>query len=345
MMVTLHLGDCLEYMRTLPAGSVDAVVTDPPYQYLVGHRLDRPFDERIFFSEVKRILKKDAMVLLFGRGTAFYRWNIRLAKLGFKFKEEIVWDKAFSTSPLMAINRVHETVSIHSIGKKTINKTKVPYLEAKGNNIDSVIGDVKRMKAILNNTKSLDAVLQYLENNSIDMYGPRGLSLTVSSSIPQYDRAAAVMRGISQGMGEKTIIRTDRKLRGGVPADGGNGIIPERKSGDRACNVFNSFVQGMNEKTIIKVVANHYKSEHPTQKPVGLMVRLLKLVSTPGDVILDPFLGSGSTAEACVQTGRNFIGCEIDPTYFAIAEKRIALAQQQPRLPLVDEGARLSQGD
>jgi DNA modification methylase len=51
-----------------------------------------------------------------------------------------------------------------------------------------------------------------------------------------------------------------------------------------------------------------------------------------GDTILDPFMGSGTTGVACVQTGRNFIGIEIDPTYFAIAERRIKEAQMQLRL-------------
>ena len=50
--------------------------------------------------------------------------------------------------------------------------------------------------------------------------------------------------------------------------------------------------------------------------------------------ILDPFMCSGTTGVACVQTGRNFIGIEIDPTYFAIAERRIQEAQLQLRLPL-----------
>jgi len=45
-------------------------------------------------------------------------------------------------------------------------------------------------------------------------------------------------------------------------------------------------------------------------------------------------MGSGTTGVACVQTGRNFIGIEIDPTYYAIAERRIAEAQQQLRMPL-----------
>jgi site-specific DNA-methyltransferase (adenine-specific) len=73
---------------------------------------------------------------------------------------------------------------------------------------------------------------------------------------------------------------------------------------------------------------------HPTQKPVSLMKVINLDLTREGDTILDPFMGSGTTGVACVQTGRNFIGIEIDPTYFAIAEKRIAEAQMQPRLEI-----------
>ena len=72
-------------------------------------------------------------------------------------------------------------------------------------------------------------------------------------------------------------------------------------------------------------------TEHPTQKPLRLMTWCLSLVPAAATVC-DPFMGSGTTGVACVQTGRNFIGIEIDPTYFAIAEKRIAEAQKQLRL-------------
>ena len=50
--------------------------------------------------------------------------------------------------------------------------------------------------------------------------------------------------------------------------------------------------------------------------------------------MLDPLMGSGTTVIACVLEGRDFIGIEIDPTYFAIAEKRIAEAQMQPALEM-----------
>ena len=79
---------------------------------------------------------------------------------------------------------------------------------------------------------------------------------------------------------------------------------------------------------------NGWKREHPTEKPVALMKWILEKYTHEGDTILDPFMGSGTTGVACVQTGRNFIGIEIDPTYFAIAERRIKEAQEQLKLEL-----------
>jgi site-specific DNA-methyltransferase (adenine-specific) len=68
---------------------------------------------------------------------------------------------------------------------------------------------------------------------------------------------------------------------------------------------------------------------HPTQKPVALMEYLIRTYTHPGETVLDCTMGSGSTGVACVNTGRAFIGIERDPTYFAIAEQRIASAQPQ----------------
>ena len=65
-------------------------------------------------------------------------------------------------------------------------------------------------------------------------------------------------------------------------------------------------------------------------------MRRLVNMTLPGATVFDPFMGSGTTGVACVQTGRNFIGCEIDAGYFEIAQRRITLAQQQPMLPFVN---------
>ena len=64
-------------------------------------------------------------------------------------------------------------------------------------------------------------------------------------------------------------------------------------------------------------------NNHPTVKPVALMEYLIKLITPPGGVVLDPFNGSGSTGMAAVGLGYNYIGCELDPAYVEISEKRI----------------------
>ena len=65
---------------------------------------------------------------------------------------------------------------------------------------------------------------------------------------------------------------------------------------------------------------------HPTQKPVALMEYLIRTYTNEGMTVLDNCMGSGTTGVACVKTGRNFIGIEMDDTYFEIAQKRIQAA-------------------
>lgn len=65
------------------------------------------------------------------------------------------------------------------------------------------------------------------------------------------------------------------------------------------------------------------KDQHPTQKPVALFEHFIRLHSQEGDTVLDPFMGSGAAGVACKNTGRNFIGMELDPTYYEMAKKRL----------------------
>jgi site-specific DNA-methyltransferase (adenine-specific)/modification methylase len=66
---------------------------------------------------------------------------------------------------------------------------------------------------------------------------------------------------------------------------------------------------------------------HPTQKPLRVLRRLLELASGPGDLVLDPFMGVGSTGVAAVEMGRRFVGIEIDEGYVGAAERRIEAAR------------------
>lgn len=73
-------------------------------------------------------------------------------------------------------------------------------------------------------------------------------------------------------------------------------------------------------------------NEHPTQKPVRLMSELVALFSQPGDKVIDPCMGSGTTGIAALALGRAFIGIERDPRYFEIACRRIEQAAMQAEL-------------
>ena len=80
--------------------------------------------------------------------------------------------------------------------------------------------------------------------------------------------------------------------------------------------------------------ANHKDKFHPTQKPTELLEYLIKNYTKENETVLDFTMGSGSTGVACVNTNRNFIGVELDKTYFDIASKRSqkAIDNFQPSL-------------
>jgi site-specific DNA-methyltransferase (adenine-specific) len=68
---------------------------------------------------------------------------------------------------------------------------------------------------------------------------------------------------------------------------------------------------------------------HPTEKPRRLMSEIIADFTSPADLVCDPFMGSGTTGVAAVRAGRSFVGIELDPTYFALACRRIEDAQRQ----------------
>jgi DNA modification methylase len=69
---------------------------------------------------------------------------------------------------------------------------------------------------------------------------------------------------------------------------------------------------------------------HPTEKPVGLLRSLIEAV--PGETVLDPFMGSGTTGAAALRSGRKFVGCEINPRHFDAACRRLERAAKQAEL-------------
>lgn len=279
-------GDSLELMKELHDQSVDCILTDPPYKYLKNQKLEVDFDEKVFFNEAKRVLKKNGFIVLFGRGRSFYRWNTLLGEIGFNFKEEIIWNKSYTSSPHNSINRVHETISISTVDG-ILNKILLPYEEIK-QNPESILVDLKRIQLALNNSTELKDIAFYLKTGIVNyqkLNKPLGNGTTNQTLLKQRSRGLATIKSIKEGMREKSIITEIRE---------------------------------------------HYKSIHPTQKPIRLIERLLALTTREGDLVLDPFSGSCSTGIACLNLKRKFIGFEIDEEYYLKSVERIKAVE--PRL-------------
>ena len=85
-------------------------------------------------------------------------------------------------------------------------------------------------------------------------------------------------------------------------------------------------------RSVIYAPSCHGEAVHPTQKPVAVISPLVQYSAPPGGLVLDPFMGSGTTGVACAKLGRRFVGIEIDPGYFEAACRRIEEAYSQSDL-------------
>jgi site-specific DNA-methyltransferase (adenine-specific) len=241
MTVTLHLGDCLEYMRTMPAGSVDAVITDPPYSSGGQFRGDRSAAPSLKYIQTTSVFTERA-----------------------EFSGDNRDQRAFLTWATMWLS---QSLRISKPGA-----------------VAMIFTDWRQLPTVT------DAVQcgGWVWRNIVTWWKP----------------GIRMQRGRFSSSAEYVVYCSS-----GVPT-------PGEKSPQNVLSI--QPVGGENK-------------EHLAEKPVELLRALIG--ATPAEAtIFDPFMGSGTTGVACVQLGRNFIGCEIDPKYYAIAERRIHEATLQPQL-------------
>ncbi len=247
--VRLGQGDAIEVMKCIPDGSVDAIITDPPYG-TTACQWDRivPFD--LLWEQYRRILKPLGAVVMFG-AQPFTSELVQSNRDWFKY--QWVWQKNRATCFVHSQNmplRQHEDICVFSPGTVIGNK-----------------GLSQRQMT----------------------YNPQGL---VELDTPIKSR--------NSGTG-----RTNRK-------EGMTVTNWERVQ--THTNYPKTVLQFRSERSVF----------HPTQKPLDLMRYLVRTYSNEGDIILDPFMGSGTTGAAAVLEGRRFIGTETDPKFFRHAADRIA---------------------
>ncbi len=309
----LH-GDCLELMKDIPDKSVDLILTDPPYN--IGKAKWDKIPNYIewcgkWFIECQRVLKDNG---------SFYWWQndmVQIAKLmgwlmdnsEFVFNSFIIWDKG----------------DFRSLSWKN---------PSKGNNLRSwfnvceyclsyTLQDAYGLNHYLMQEEKLLPVQKYLLEERIKT----GLSnseireLLGQNTVHYFSLKASHWRMPSQE-NYKTLQSTgffDRDYQSLFSE-----YLEIKETGRKGRYTHNL---DTNHNNVWRSQERNNGKQHPTQKPTDLMERIIKTSSNQGDTVLDLFMGSGSTGVACKNLNRNFIGMELDETYFNIAKERIGKHQ------------------
>lgn len=326
--IQLHLGDCLEWLPTLQAQSVDCVLVDLPYYGIVTHGWDNQWKNRNEYldwvislaHEWKRITKDNSSIFVFCDEKMESYIQVRLDEI-FLLLNKIVWFKPnnlpqknahlLRTFAPMTERALFYTTQYDPTGWETVKldmNNFVPlreyfrqYQEALGlsiHEINAKLGHRKAEHAFYWNSTQWDLPTP-------DTYEDLG-RLQIKNEFIRRDYE---------------FIRRDYE--------------DLRRDYEDLRRPFNADSQTW-DVISWPIISQSENTEHPTTKPLGLYRRIISVITNPGQIILDCCMGSGTCSVAAIQTGRRFIGCEIDPGYFAIAEKRIAQAQLQPPLFTVD---------
>jgi DNA modification methylase len=327
---TLHLGDCLEVLRTMPDCSIDACVTDPPYGLsFMGKAWDYDVPGVDVWREVLRVLKPGGHLLAFAGTRTQHRMAVAIEDAGFEIRDMIAWvyGSGFPKSrnldgnwagwgtalkpalePItMARKPLAGTVAAnvleHGTGALNVDGCRIPLngdykCKANGRPSQTGLGD--------NYNPALA--------NQPDTVGRWPANLIHDGS----DEVAGLFPDSNGSGAARTLKRGARQDGDGWGMANKAGLLRDAGSGSSArffyCAKANKADRGDG-------------NNHPTVKPTTLMRYLVRLVTPPGGLVLDPFMGSGSTGKAAALEGLRFIGIERDPAYFALAERRLMAGQ------------------
>ncbi len=315
-------------MPTFDANSVDAIVTDPPYGLsFMGKDWDRGVPGVAFWEAALRVMKPGAFLLSFGGTRTFHRLICAIEDAGFEIRDCMMWlyGSGFPKSHNLhgeyegwgtALKPAWEPIIV---ARKPLEGTVAQNVQKWGcgaMNIDgSRIGTDRRFN---DPASSL--------GNGINMSGGRAQDIDghfVTGRWPANvildEEAGAMLDGQSGVL--KSGDLTGQKTKSSFLADVSKGD-PQFWKGDSggASRFFYCAKASKRERG--------EENNHPTVKPLLLLSYLAKLVTPSNGLILDPFIGSGSTAVAAIQNGFRFIGIEKEPKYAEIARARIEATER-----------------
>lgn len=345
----IHVGDCLQTMRAMPDNSVDSIVTDPPYGLsFMGKKWDYDVPTVEIWVECLRVLKPGGHLLAFAGTRTQHRMAVRIEDAGFEIRDMLAWvyGSGFPKSGNTALKPALEPITM---ARKPLIGTVAANILKFGTgalNIDDCrVGSESTARTQRGTTKAWEGGSFSGEVSTGSDAGRWPANLIHDGS----DEVVAMFPETKSGGypaegGQRSQVSTFGKptARGQQKFTSSEGsaarffYCAKTSRTDRHEGLINPGPQFKTGTTLRKVETTETKgNNHPTVKPTDLMAYLLRLVTPPGGVALDPFMGSGSTGKAAMREGFEFIGCEIDEQYAAIARARIeyeVLRQQEQKV-------------
>lgn len=340
MAIKLLHGDCRELLKSLDDCSVDSVVTDPPYE--IGF-MGRSWDASgIAFSvpmwkEVLRVMKPGAHLLSFGGTRTYHRMACAVEDAGFEIRDQMQW--LFGSGFPKSRDLGKEDDSLGGLGtalkpaNEPICLARKPIVERTiclnvlAHGTGSLNIDACRIDAGQDYQQKCESVVGLDSNRNGNCYGEwtgeRESSWSPAGRFPAnliIDEEAAVLID-DQLEGASRFYYTAKASR--AERDAGLSHRNRRKVNDgRQTPIDNPFQRGETERL----------NTHPTVKPLDLMRYLVRLVTPSRGVVLDPFMGSGTTILAAREEGFSAIGMEVVLDHFEIAREKLANIPHQPTL-------------
>lgn len=369
MSYQLHVGRCEDVLKTLPDNSVDSIVTDPPYGLsFMNHKWDYDVPTVEQWQECLRVLKPGGYLLAFGGSRTYHRLVVNAEDAGFEIRDQILWiyGSGFPKSHNLsgefegwgtALKPAHEPVVM---ARKPFKSTVAENMATHGTgalNIDACrIPTEQQLKG------GAGGLLSHQRDNTqpTGNYEPSPEGRWPANII--HDGSDEVISAFPEAKGQQGDLKETGRAR---PSHGRLGDMgpPKahaarsesdksaarffycakvtKKERDEGLERFTSISAsdmtggrkegsvGLNDPRAGAGRTSGAKNNHPTVKPIALMKYLCRLITQPGGVILDPWMGSGSTGRAAIEEGFSFIGIDLNPDFVTIASARIAFSHKK----------------
>jgi len=332
MTYTLHTGDCRDVMATLPAESVDAIVCDPPYGLsFMGKGWDHGVPGVDFWVEALRVLKPGGHLIAFGGTRTYHRLAVAIEDAGFEVRDCLMWlyGSGFPKSHNLhgewhgwgtALKPAYEPAILARKPLLGTVANNVAQWGTGGLNIDGCRvahnEPIKMMKAQTSKESMTGNGKFGQAGRHVDVAELKESGRWPANVILDEEAAAALDE---QSVGASRFFYTAKASRSEREA-GLDGVEAKPAAAMQGNMVDGGRLGGDGTPIRTPQRANH----HPTVKPIALMRYMIRLVAPRGAVVLDPFMGSGSTGCAAMVEGMQFIGIDITPEYVDIARRRLA---------------------